>query len=166
MKRPGTLLMITFLASCLVLSGCGCEDGPTETIQIKGQTFELEVASDSASIARGLGGRTELARDRGMIFVFPNNLVRRFWMKDCLIDIDIMFLDGMGRITTIHQMEIEPARAPGESMTDYEARLPRYPSTMGAQYAIELGAGRIEELGLQRGDKIEIPHDCLKQRLR
>ena len=161
-----TLSLTGLLILCLLATGCGCENGPTETIQISGETFVLEVASDEASIARGLGGREGLGANEGMIFVFPNNLPRRFWMKDCLIDIDIMFLDPLGRITAIHEMQAEPPRGPEESQADYEGRLARYPSTMGALYAIELPGGRIRELGLQPGNKVVIPHDCLKQRLK
>ncbi|MEE2681705.1 MAG: DUF192 domain-containing protein [Planctomycetota bacterium] len=160
-----TFTLTTLTILCLLLHGCGCENGPTETIQISGETFVLEVASDEAAIARGLGGRERLGANEGMIFVFPNNQPRRFWMKDCLIDIDIMFLDPLGRITAIHQMKAEPARGPEESQAAYEQRLARYPSTMGALYAIELSGGRIRELGLEPGNKLVIPHDCLKQRL-
>ena len=36
----------TLVIICLLTGGCGCENGPTETIQISGQTFILDVASD------------------------------------------------------------------------------------------------------------------------
>ena len=154
-----------FFLLLVLPTGCGCENGPTETIEISKQVFVLEVVSDEASIARGLGGRAELAPDQGMLFVFPSNLPRRFWMKDCLIDIDIMFLDPLGRITAIHTMKAEPPRGADETQADYEQRLTRYPTSLGAQYAIELQSGRIKELGLEIGDKVQLPHDCLKQRL-
>ena len=160
-----TLKIAAILLILMLLGGCGCENGATETIEISGQPFVLEVASDEPSIARGLGGRDQLAAGEGMLFVFPNNLPRRFWMKDCLIDIDIMFLDPLGRITSIHTMKAEPPQGPEETQAAYEQRLTRYPTTLGAKYAIELGAGRIKDLGLEIGDKVELPHDCLKQRL-
>jgi hypothetical protein len=161
-----TLKHASLVLLCLLTGGCGCENGPTETIQISGERFVLEVASDEPAIAKGLGGRAQLGANEGMIFVFPNNLPRRFWMKDCLIDIDIMFLDPLGRITAIHEMKAEAPQGPNEARTAYEERLARYPSTMGALYAIELPAGRIQELGLEPGNKVTIPHDCLKQRLK
>ena len=158
-KTAAIILLLT------LLSGCGCENGPTETIQIAGQPFVLEVASDEAAIARGMGGRDQIPPDEGMLFVFPNNLPRRFWMKDCLVDIDIMFLDPLGRITSIHMMKAEPPQDPEETQAAYEQRLTRYPTSLGAKYAIELRASRIKDLGLEIGDKVDLPHDCLKQRL-
>lgn len=159
LKTAATILLLT------LLGGCGCENGPTETIEISGQPFVLEVASDEASIARGMGGRDQIPSEEGMLFVFPNNLPRRFWMKDCLIDIDIMFLDPLGRITATHMMKAEALQGSEETQAAYEQRLIRYPTSLGAKYAIELRAGKIKELGVEIGDKVELPHDCLKQRL-
>ena len=153
------------VGACLVLSACGCSSGPEETVTISGEPFTLEVVSTEATIQRGMGGRESIARDGGMLFVFPEARWRRFWMKNCLIPLDIMFLDARGRITAIHQMPAEPPQAEGESLQEYEDRLPGYTSLLGAQYAIELEYGRISELGLKTGQKIELPFDCLKKRL-
>lgn len=160
-----TLKHLILLSACLILSACGCENNPDETVLIAGETFTLEVASTEAAIQRGMGGRKSLARNDGMLFVFPEARSRRFWMKNCLIPLDIMFLDARGRITAIHQMPEEPLQTENETLSEYEDRLPGYRSLLGAQYAIELQYGRISELGLKTGEKIELPFDCLKTRL-
>ena len=160
-----TLKACLLLACGLLPAACGCDNGPTEQISIKGQPFELEVASTTAAIQKGLGARELIPENGGMLFVFPDAQPRRFFMKDCLVDIDILFLDPLGRITAIHTMAIEPLRGPEESQAAYEQRLKRYPSIFPAQYAIELKAGRIAQLGLSQGDKIDIPAECLKERL-
>ena len=160
-----SLKYLTILSACLILSACGCENSPEETVIISGETFTLEVVTTEAAIQRGMGGRKSLARDDGMLFVFPEARSRRFWMKNCLIPLDIMFLDARGRITAIHQMPAEPLQTESETMSEYEDRLPGYRSLLGAQYAIELQYGRISELGLKTGQKIELPFDCLKTRL-
>lgn len=162
--RPN-LLTIGLLLLALLAPGCGCANGPTETVTIGGTPFVLEVVSTQAAIAKGLGGRTSIPEDGGMLFVFPEAAPRRFWMVDCLVDIDIMYLDALGRITAIHTMKAEPPQGDNEPRTQYEQRLKRYPSGLGAQFAIELRAGRIGELGLRQGDKVDIPLDCLKARL-
>ena len=159
------LLACVLLAGNLLAGGCGCETGPSESLTISGQSFILEVVTTEAAIQKGLGGRESLGADEGMLFVFPDPQPRRFWMKDCLIDIDIMFLDGMGRITAIHTMPAEPLRADSETQEAYERRLKRYTTKFGAQFAIELRSGRIAELGLTIGNKVDIPIDCLKARL-
>jgi uncharacterized membrane protein (UPF0127 family) len=160
-----TVKWLMALVIGVALSGCDCESGPDQTVVISGETFTLEVASTEAAIQRGMGGRETIARDRGMLFVFPEARSRRFWMKNCIIPLDIMFLDGRGRITAIHQMPAEPLQTETETLSEYEDRLPGYRSLLGAQYAIELEYGRITALGLKSGDKIEMPLDCLKKRL-
>lgn len=160
-----TMRVLFVIGAIMFPVGCGCENGPTETIAISDAPFVLEVVTTRAAIERGLGGRSEVARNGGMLFVFPDVSPRRFWMRNCLIDIDIMYLDGLGRITAIHTMSAEPLQGDNETKTAYEQRLRRYPSVLGAQFAIELKAGRIAQLGLSQGDKIDIPADCLKARL-
>ena len=154
------------LAVLLQLTGCGCANGPTEQVTIKGQTFTLEVASSLEAIKKGLGERESVPSDGGMLFVFPDAQQRRFWMVDCLVDIDIMYLDALGRITAIHTMRAEPLQTGSETRTEYEQRLKRYPSGLSAQFAIELQAGKIRELDLKTGNKIDIPIECLKARVK
>jgi uncharacterized membrane protein (UPF0127 family) len=84
-------------------------------------------------------------------------------MRDCLIDIDIMFLDPLGTVLATHAMTAEEPRRPGESMVDYETRLERYSSGRPAQFAIELRGGMIEDLGVRKGDRIELDYNRLKR---
>jgi uncharacterized membrane protein (UPF0127 family) len=157
-----SLLLIAVL---LQLTGCGCANGPTEQVVIKGQTFTLEVASTTEAIKKGLGERESIPENGGMLFVFPDAQQRRFWMVDCLVDIDIMYLDALGRITAIHTMRAEPLETASETRVEYEQRLKRYSSGLSAQFAIELKADRMKELGLKTGNKIDIPIECLKARV-
>ena len=69
---------------------------------------------------------------------------------------DIIYVSSRGRITAMHEMKEPPPMKEGESMWDYEARLPRYSSKRMVQYAIELKAGSIKKLKLEVGDLIEL----------
>lgn len=165
-RRTLVVSTCAVIAGLLLPTGCGCQTGNTEQVTIAGEPFELEVVTTEAAIQRGLGGRTSIPRNGGMLFVFPEAVKRRFWMKDCLIDMDIMFLSPQGRITAIHEMKAEAPRAEGESIQAYEDRLKGYTSIVNAQYAIELQAGRMAELGLKPGQKLDISTDCLLKRLK
>lgn len=133
----------------------------TERVEIHGESFDLELAVDDDARSRGLGGRTSIPDKGGMLFVFPNTELRRFWMLDCEIDIDIIFLDPLGIVTAVHEMKAEP-RQPGESLDAYKGRLKLYSSIAPAQYAIELKAGSIERLGIKPGEKIQLDRRKLK----
>jgi len=65
---------------------------------IKVAEIEAEVADSSGERRRGLSGRKELA---SMIFVFPDEKERSFWMKDMNFALDIVFLDKNYNIVKI-----------------------------------------------------------------
>ena len=83
-------------------------------------------------------------------------------MANCLIDIDILFLDPRGRVTAMHHMKAEPPKGDDETQAQYEARLSHYWSNYPAQFAIELQAGMLEKLHVAIEDKIELDLEHLK----
>lgn len=172
-RMTGTLAAITPIAivACMTTTGCSKPAAPAgfEIIEIADRSFTLEVVADDESRTLGLGGRTEIAADGGMLFSFPDSQLRQFVMRDCLVDIDIIFLDAAGNITSMHHMPVEPPIQPGETRNvfdalgrltqigTYEQRLKRYSSRFNARYAIELQGGMLENLDLQVGQTIELP---------
>ncbi len=72
---------------------------PMLPIEVKGEKFLMELALDEPSRQRGLGGHRSLAPDRGMLFAHPKPEILGYWMKGCFIDIDIVYVDAMGKIT-------------------------------------------------------------------
>ncbi len=159
----GVKLGLMLLAAA---SAAGCQRGQsisgTEQVIIAGELFHLDVASDDSTRTKGLMGRTEIASDGGMLFIFPTSQVRSFWMGYCLVDIDVMFLDPYGRVTAIHTMNIEEPREETETEVAYKARMPGDPSVYATLFAIELRAGSIERLGVNVDDKIELDLARLK----
>jgi uncharacterized membrane protein (UPF0127 family) len=127
----------------------------TEEITIAGETFKLELAADAPSRARGLMGRKSIDDHGGMLFIYPASGILSFWMANCVIDIDLIFLDSHGRIVSMEKMKAEPPRQSGETQAAYESRLKRYVSRRPAHLAIELKAGSIEQLKLKTGQVIE-----------
>ncbi|MCC7409662.1 MAG: DUF192 domain-containing protein [Phycisphaeraceae bacterium] len=150
---------IVLLAACL-LAACSRTAAPTTQpsaikATIAGQPFTLELALDDAAHYRGLSGRSHLAPDAGMLFVFAYPRELNFVMRDCLVPIDVIFLSPAGRIIEMHAMVVEPPGTP-------ELQLTRYPSRWPAQYALELPGGSIERLDLKPGQKLDLPLDSLK----
>lgn len=160
-------LMLLALALTLATLG-GCDEttqGEGERVVIDGRAFYLELALDEPTRVRGLSGREHIEPDGGMLFVFPNSAVRQFVMRDCLVPIDIIFLDGAGRVVATHHMPVEP-RADGESDFAYEQRLTRYSSRFPAQFAVELAGGTLEGLAVKPGDQPRFDVEGLKRRAR
>ncbi len=116
----------------------------------------LELALNDSERSRGLMYRHELAEDQGMIFVFPQERVLRFWMKNTPLPLDVIFVNRQGVVVAAVHMPPEPPQQPGESDLEYESRLPTYSSGAAAQIALELRSGMVSQLGLQAGDKISL----------
>ncbi|MCA9300530.1 MAG: DUF192 domain-containing protein [Phycisphaerales bacterium] len=153
----------------LALAWAGCEgDAALDVVkaEIGGKHFFLEPALDDATRQKGLGGREVIDEDGGMLFAFPRSRLLQFVMRDCIIDIDIMYVDSQGVVTATHTMTVEEPRREGESELDYETRLKRYSSRYDAQFVIELRAGMIDELGVEVGDKVKLPLSELKKRVK
>jgi uncharacterized membrane protein (UPF0127 family) len=129
---------------------------PTVPATIGGAAFTLEVARDRPALYRGLGGRTHIAPNGGMVFVFPVAQPLTFVMRDCPIPIDVAFLDDTGRVINSFEMHPEPPRAPDEDPAHYDERLYPYRSALPARYVVEVAGGRLRALGVGSGSRIEI----------
>lgn len=115
--------------------------------EIKGKRIMLEVARTPQQQQMGLMYRTSLPDDRGMLFSFDPPQPASFWMKNTLIELDMIFLQN-GQVKAI------AANVPPCTTT----RCPSYgpPPQILIDQVIELRGGRAAELGLKVGDRIAI----------
>ncbi len=161
-SRRFTLIMLVSLSAMLV--GCSkpaIVDGKAK-VNLDGTTYTLDIVADDQTRERGLGGVDSLPENGGMLFAFPDSKMRAFVMRDCLIDIDIIFLDSTGRIVAMHHMPIEEPRKPDESQVQYELRLKKYSSRFSAKYAIEILGGKLETMNLKEGQLIDLDTEYLE----
>jgi uncharacterized membrane protein (UPF0127 family) len=82
-----------------------------------------------------------------MLFLFSDSSRHPFWMKNCRVSLDIIWLDESGRVVEIaHDQPPCPASGPCPSIA------PSRP----ARYVLEIAGGRSRSEGLGPGDRIEI----------
>jgi uncharacterized membrane protein (UPF0127 family) len=145
-------LLVLLIASLLASGGCEApatqagpqpQSLPTTQVVVGSKTYTLEIADEDEERQMGLMHRDAMPADRGMIFVFPDEAPRGFWMKNTRIPLDILYLDRHGRVVSAHRMEPFDLRST--------------PSEGPAKYAIELNAGELATTGLRRGDTIHLP---------
>ena len=106
-----------------------------------GVPITVEIADTPALRERGLMYRDSLPRNHGMLFVYPDEQIRSFWMRNTRIPLDIAFLDRNGTIVNVELMEAQ---------TDENTL-----STAPAMYALEMAAGWFEQNDVGAGDRME-----------
>ena len=106
--------------------------------------FHIELATTSDEQAKGLMYRTFMAEDAGMLFLFPGEDMRTFWMKNTYIPLDMIFIAKDGEIQHIH------SNAKPQSLTKITSLKP-------AQAVLEINGGMADKLGIKEGDKVLHP---------
>lgn len=112
-------------------------------LTIKHQDYYLEIAQNSSQRSKGLSGRDELCSNCGMLFVFKDEGIYPFWMKDTHIPLDMIWIDSDNKIVKI-TTALE---------TNSEKK---YTNDKPAKYVIELNANEAFKLDLKIGDTIPI----------
>ncbi len=128
-----------FALVALALAACGGAF-PKATIEVGAKPIKAEIAATPELRARGLMNRESLPADRGMLFIYPDEAPRAFWMKNTQIPLDIAFADKDGGIVRIATMK------PFDTSST--------PSLYPAKYALEMNKGWFAANGVVVGDRI------------
>jgi len=132
-----------------MLAACtACASGGP-SVELGGKTFGVEIADTTEKQALGLMFRDSMPDDQGMLFIFPNEAPRSFWMKNTRIPLDIMYFDKELKMVSI-SANTPPCKV---------SRCPSYPSKGPAMYVFELNAGAAKKLGVGEGDKLTLKLD-------
>ena len=126
---------------------------PTQTpgrqVTIGATTIPVEIADTDAKRSLGLGKRTSLDKDSGMLFIFPQkDVTRNFWMKDMNFAIDIIWIND-GKIVRIDK-NVPPQ--PGVA----DSALKSYSSGTPVDYVLEVNAGFSEKGGINIGSGVDL----------
>src|SRR3989344_718528 len=107
----------------------------------------VESADTSEKKSKGLGGKTHLSDNYGMLFPFKNQPYPPvFWMKGMEIPIDIIWIKD----NTI--IDIDKSAQPESGISD--AQLKRYSPDKPVDYVLEVKGGLSDEKGFEVGDSV------------
>lgn len=126
-----------------------CANFNEATLQAPSQIITIALANTREKQSKGLGGCTYVPEDSGMYFLFDEQDIRRFWMKDMIIPIDIIWLID-GRVVGIEK------NVPNFPLDTPDEELPRYTSSVPVDAVLEVGAGKAEEYGIKEGSEITL----------
>ncbi len=145
-----------FAAVCLaaaVLGSPACAStGPTRAqsleitpLSIRTATgehaYRVELADSDVERETGLMFRTELARDAGMLFVYPQDQFIGLWMRNTLIPLDMVFIRADGTVSSVAKGAVPHDETPIVSKEPLRA-------------VLELAAGEADRIGVKPGDRV------------
>jgi uncharacterized membrane protein (UPF0127 family) len=114
-----------------------------------GRIFYVDLALTPAEQSRGYMWRKTITPEEGLLFIYDRPGIRKFWMKNCLTAIDIIWLDGDGRVITIEHSappcKADPCPSFGPDQPGFDV--------------LEVAPGVAREEGLQPGDQLSIVTD-------
>lgn len=126
---------------------------PTATVTVGEHTLRVWLARELDARRPGVVEEglmhvpaDEITDDQGMLFVFANEQVRGFWMRNTITALDIAFARADGTIVKTWQMPPLTLRT--------------FSSIEPAMFALELKAGTLARLNVREGDRLEIPLDA------
>lgn len=108
-------------------------------------SFYLELAVRRSEQARGLMFREEMRDDWGMLFIYNRDQSLSFWMRNTLIELDMIFISSAGEVVGI----VERAEPLTETPRTVDAP---------ARYVLEVNGGLASERGVVVGSKMSLEH--------
>jgi len=134
------LIVLVALAPALALDRTTVEIASKTGVHV----FTVEIADTEQARERGLMFRKELPPGRGMLFDFHRERQVGFWMKNTLISLDMIFIDGRGRIVSIAQ----DAKPMSEDVIMSGGQV---------RAVLEVDGGTARRLGIAPGDRVYNP---------
>lgn len=140
------LIIAIMLAGIVSFWSCAIrQEAEKDQVCFKNNCFDVEIVSSPEEIQRGLMFRKSLSPNKGMLFVFPDNTIHHFWMKNTLIPLDMIWLD-----TTKNVLHVEHNVPPCQ--TD---PCPSYGHNQSSMYVLEINAGESARRPIKVGDSAE-----------
>src|SRR5574344_1899723 len=147
-KKSGFMLVVLISILIPVVSCCSTKYRlPKKDLQIvthdeRTFTVRTEIAAHEKERNYGFMNRKKIPDGTGMLFVFEQDQILRFWMKDTPTALSIAYIDSTGTIRDIF------------SMTPFS--LADVTSTSSVRYALEVPRGWYTRKNISVGDKINL----------
>lgn len=121
-----------------------------KTVTVGSKSVQVEIANNESLRKKGLGGRSSLPQDSGMLFVFDTkNTTPTFWMKDMLIPLDFIWISGTKIVKIDRNIAIPSANTP-------DAKLDKIRPNQPVGYVLEVNSGFADSNNIKVGDSVDL----------
>jgi len=154
MKKTSKINIFICFLFFILLTTCNNseieQNDDTINLEVGDKLINVEISDSPQEWQLGLSYRDTLQENHGMLFVFPEEKRRNFWMRGCHFDIDLAYIESDGTISEIIKMKKEPLDTPLDSLTEY----PSQSTTI--KFVLEMIGGWFEENNVSVGTKIDL----------
>ncbi len=144
MKKRRILFCSLFVFMLVLFSSVVCGKEFVKVFFPDGTAITAELAVTDVERQRGLMYREKINADQGMLFIFEEESIKSFWMKNMKFSIDIIWLDREKRIIHIER-RVPPCP---------EEPCPTYSSRFTIMYVLEIKAGSADKNRLKLYDRL------------
>lgn len=157
---------IVILLAFVFWAAISCKDGPQRTVKTEpivfrkeGEivlrrqqvdtvitSFDIEIAETDYETQTGLMYRDHMEPHQGMLFVFPDERMHSFYMKNTQIPLDLIFITADSTIASF-QENAKPFDESGLS------------SKVPVSFVLEINAGLVQKWSLEIGDNVQFTRD-------
>jgi len=134
-------LLALVLLCCMIAPLSSWAARNTLELSVHGKVIQAELALTEQARAKGLMHRRKLCGNCGMLFVFPVADKWAFWSKNTPLALSVAFVDGMGRIVQIVDMEPDSTE--------------NHAAGYNVIYALEMSRGWFARNGIATGDNVD-----------
>ena len=117
-----------------------------KSVCINEKCFSVEIADENYEKVLGLSNRDSLNENQAMLFIFKEETIPNFWMKDMKFPIDIIWIDENLEISEISK-NLKPCE---------EDFCPTFKPKEKIKYVLEINAGLSEEFNFEVGDEVKL----------
>ena len=147
------------LLFCVLLVFTGCKEESKKSLDTEAITFtkegtlqlfkkdtllvelDIEIAETDYETQTGLMYRSAMKENQGMLFIFQEERMHSFYMKNTEIPLDILYLGSDFKVRSIHENAV-PFDETGLS------------SKVPVQYVLEINAGLTQKWNIAQNDSI------------
>ena len=104
-------------------------------------SIDIEIADDDSKREIGMMGRAVMEERQGMLFIFEEEYMASFWMRNTILPLDMIFINKLGEIVTICKNT--------KPFSDQY-----YSATAPTLLVLEVNAGFTDKYGIKEGDRI------------
>lgn len=148
MAKKITALILVFLAAAAIINYMGNRSIEFDkNLSIGDVRFNVAIADDPLSQAKGLSGQKSMCENCGMLFVYETSRVQNFWMKGMEFPLDFVFIRE-GKVVEVVENVSPPSDDDGKTI--------QIQSREKADMVLEVNAGFARENHLEIDSQVKL----------